>query len=165
VWNEDAGFIGAAINVVQEVRSIDQADRIARAVDPEAVNRALVDGIAATLGAGPPFAFTDGPTPPATLQVEVLSYGLTVPYLGAPGQFTYTARVRLYKANGDRIYKKRLTCTAGVGNPSAPAVVLGAVDNVRQLNHMTDEQIHQAFEAIARYCGQELVVKLRKHAG
>jgi hypothetical protein len=38
------------------------------------------------------------------------------------------------------------------------------VNNVRALNEMSDADIHAAFETIAFWCGQEVVLKMRRHA-
>ena len=44
------------------------------------------------------------------------------------------------------------------------SVATGTVDNVKQLERMTDAEIQQVFEGAARSCGRELVVRVRKHA-
>jgi len=158
-----ADIASDVVNVVQAVREVDQATRIAQAVDLPMVNQALVDGFAEALGSGPPFAYDPGSG--NVLQLEVDDYGLYVPYLGAPGEFTYLIRVRIYKADGDRVYKSRVKCTAGVGNPTATSVALDAVNNVKQLKTMTDGEVNVAFQDIAYWCGQEMVRKIRRHAG
>lgn len=163
VVNLVADIAAAAVNTVQEVRAIDQTDRIIQAVDVDGINRAMHEGLANTLRGGPPFSYNGGDAD-ATLQLEVLSYGMNVPYLGAPGEFTYSVRARMYQGT-ERVYKTSMTCTVGVGDPSASAVVLGFVNNVKQLDSMTDDEIDQAFAAIAHYCGEQFVVKMRRHAG
>ena len=95
----------------------------------------------------------------------MLSYGLYVPYIGAPGEFTYTVRARMYRDNGERVYKKTLTCEVGAGSPGAGEMVLGVVNNIRELEEMTDAEINQAFADMAHYCGVRFVTKMRKHAG
>lgn len=163
VHDPDAGLVGAAINVVQTVKGMDLAPRIAAAVQVPQVNDALVGGLVTTIGSGPPFGVA--PESASLLQIEMESYGLYVPYLGAPGQFTYTALATVYKQDGERIYRNRLTCTAGVGDPDVAAVVFSVVNNVAQIDQMTDEQINQVFVETARYCGQLFVTQMRKHAG
>lgn len=166
--DQGADLIGeiaaAAINVTQDIRSINQTDRIANAVDIYDVNMAMTEGLAYTLGDGPPFRYTDGDAD-AMLQLNVTSYGLTVPYLGAPGEFAYSVEARLYDQSGDRVYRKNLTCSLGFGDPGAGEIIFGTVNNVRELNEMTDAEINDAFRNVAAYCGQEFVVKMRKHAG
>ena len=154
-----------AVNVSQEIKEIDQTTRIYEAVDIYDVNDAMTMGLADTLGSGPPFAYSADSGTDATLQLEVLSYGLYVPYIGAPGEFTYTVRARMYRDSGERVYKKTLTCEVGAGSPGAGEMVLGVVNNIRELNEMTDEQINQAFADMAHYCGTRFVVKMRRHAG
>jgi hypothetical protein len=154
----------AVVNTVQVVNEIDQTARIANAVHISEVNRALEAGLAQTLGSGPPFAFSDSQDAPALLQIQVESYGLNVPWMGAPGEFTYSLHMRIYKADGERVYNAWHTCEAGAGTPSAPEVVLSVVNNVRSLNEMSDADIHAAFETIAFWCGQEVVLKMRRHA-
>ncbi len=163
VHDPDAGLVGAAINVVQTARGIDLAPRIAAAVQTPQVNDAMVGSLVTTIGSGPPFGVA--PDSASLLQLEILSYGLYVPYLGAPGEFTYTAMATVYKQDGERIYRNTLTCTAGVGDPSTAAVVLSLVNNVKQIDQMTDAQINEVFVETARYCGTQFVTKMRKHAG
>jgi hypothetical protein len=124
----------------------------------------MQEGVAEVLGDGPPFAYTDDKAA-ANLQLEVLSWGLLVPYLGAPGEFYYDLRVRIYKPDGERVYKTRMHCSTAAGSPPAESLVFGTVDNVKQLEQMSDEQIQDAFDAVARWCGGQLVSKMRRHAG
>lgn len=165
VYDEDAGLVGAVVNVVQEVRAIDQRERILNAVQVDQVNTALQQGLIETMGGGPPFALNTDPNTGPLLQLEIESYGLYVPYLGAPGEFTYTAKARVFLADGEKIYRKRLTCTAGVGDPSAGEVIFGVVNNVKELDKMTDADINRTFVDIARYCGGKFTIKMRQHAG
>lgn len=156
-----------AVNVSQEIKAIDHTTRIYNAVDIQGVNAAMTQGLGETLGGGPPFAYGSSTDTDATLQLEVLSYGLYVPYIGAPGEFTYTVRARMYRndGTGDRVYSKTLTCEVGAGDPTAGEMVLGVVNNIRELNEMSDEEINQSFADMAYYCGTEFVVKMRRHAG
>ncbi len=154
-----------AVNVSQEIKAIDQTTRIYNAVDIQGVNSAMTEGLGHTLGGGPPFAYSSASDTDATLQLEVLSYGLYVPYIGAPGEFTYTVRARMYRDNGERVYKKTLTCEVGAGDPEAGEMVLGVVNNIRELNEMSDDEINSAFADMAYYCGTKFVVKMRRHAG
>lgn len=163
--NDAAALVSTVVNTVQAVKEIDQTKRIAQAVQIDRVNEAMKQGLGQTLAGGPPFAYTDQENAPALLQLEVMSYGLSVPWLGAPGEFTYDIRARIYKANGDRVYRARMECTVGAGDPDAAAVVLGVVNNVKQLKEMSDAQIQETFEVTANWCGQQWVRKMRKHAG
>lgn len=162
--NTAADVLATGVNLYQGVKGLEVSSRIQEAVDVDKVNYAFQEGIAETLRQGPPFAYTDDPNAPV-LQLELESYGLYVPYLGAPGEFTYDMRVRIYKQDGDRVYKSRVDCSTGAGAPEDVAVVLGTVNNVKQIKEMTDEQIQQSFDAIAKWCGAQLVAKMRKHAG
>lgn len=163
-YSSDEGVVGAVINVVQTVRSVSQTDRIAGAVDVEAVNAEFERSLAAALGDGPPFGWTDDKNAPL-LQLEVTAWGLDVPYLGAPGYFSYSMNVKIYRPNGERVYSSYITCDVNAGNPDLTAEVLGVVNNVKQLNDMTDGQINDAFLTVARWCGQDLVLQMRRHAG
>ncbi len=155
----------AVVNVVQAVRSYDVADRIGQAVRPDAVAGAFEQGFAQTLGSGPPFAYNDADEANAVLQIEILSYGVYVPYLGAAGEFTYDMRMRMYKSDGDRIYSAHHTCTASLGDPSVAERVFGVVNNVAELEKMGDSEIQATFEGMARWCGEWFVARMRKHAG
>lgn len=160
-----ANIAVTAVNITQDIKAGDVAGRIGQAVRTEDVNHAFNDGIAQTLQSGPPFAYSDDPNAPATLQVEVLSYGLSVPYLGAPGVFTYDLKVRIYKKDGDRVYKARHSCEIGAGTPGVTESVLGVVNNVKEIKNMSDADINASFEAMSAYCAQTFVIKMRKHAG
>lgn len=160
-----ANIAAVAVNISQEIKAGDVAGRIGNAVRTEDVNHAFNDGVAQTLQGGPPFAYTDDPNAPATLQVEVLSYGLSVPYLGAPGVFTYDLKVRIYKKDGDRVYKASHACEIGAGTPGVTESVLGVVNNVKEIKEMSDEEINSAFATMSAYCAQTFVIKMRKHAG
>ena len=157
------GVVNAAVNIAQEVQEVDLTTRIAGAVHPADIASSLDQGLAETLGSGPPFAY-DGEAG-ALLQLEIIDYGMYVPSLGAPGTFTFTARARVYTADGKKAYRNVESCSTGVGDPEAGAVVLGVVNNVKQLKEMSDEQINETFAAVARYCGSKFVTKIRKHAG
>ncbi|MEL6345373.1 MAG: hypothetical protein AAFV53_19860 [Myxococcota bacterium] len=154
-----------AVNISQDVKSINQTERIAQAVDLNGINTSMTEGLAHGLAGGPPFAYVGpGGEADATLQMEVLSYGLFVPALGAPGEFTYSVRASVFDNSGDRVYRNTMTCTVGAGNPDAAAVVFGVVNNVKQLERMTDDEINEAFDNMAYYCGQQFAVTMRRHA-
>lgn len=162
---EATGIVGAVVNIAQAVNEVELANRIGGAVDVSAVAVSLESGVAEVLGGGPPFAYSNDQGAPGLLELELLSYGLYAPYLGAPGSFTFDARARVYLADGDRIYSKRMTCTAGVGDPDLAAVALGFVNNTREIQQMSDAEINDVFQAVAQSCGQRFVVTMRKHAG
>lgn len=162
--SSDESVVGAVINVVQTVRSVSQTERIAGAVNVEQVNAEFERSLAAALGDGPPFGWTESKDAPL-LQLEVTAWGLEVPYLGAPGYFTYSMNVRIYQPDGERVYSSYITCDVNAGSPDLTAEVLGVVNNVKQLNDMTDGQINDAFLTVARWCGQDLVLQMRRHAG
>jgi hypothetical protein len=154
----------AVVNVVQAVKSAELAPKIAASVRIDDVNYAMQEGVRDTLGDGPPFTYTTNDAAPM-LQLEVMSYGLYVPTLGAPGEFAYDVRVRIYKPDGDRVYSTRLRCATGAGDPEAVEVVFQVVNNSRALKDMSPEEIHNSFAEIARWCGTRLVIRMRRHAG
>lgn len=158
----DAALLVA--NIGQEVRGWEQAARIGDAVEVEAVNGQLVAGITETLAAGTPFGITAARGAPL-LQIELMEYGMAVPHLGAEGRFEYRLKARMYDESGRRVYRTRLTCDAGMRDPHLPEGALTLANNVRTLERMTDAQINEAFSAVARHCGQQLVVRMRRHAG
>ncbi len=158
----DAALLVA--NIGQEVRGWEQAARIGDAVEVEAVNGQLVAGITETLASGAPFGITEAQGAPL-LQIELMEYGMQVPYLGAEGAFEYRLKARMYDESGRRVYKTRLTCDAGMRDPHLPQGALTLANNVRTLQRMTDAEINAAFAAVARHCGQQFVVKMRRHAG
>lgn len=159
-----ADLVGAVVNTVQVVRSIEQTDRIAKAVNPDAVTHALVDSIRDTLGSGPPFAYTDDPTAPL-MQISVDSYGLFVPYIGAPGVFTYDLSIDIYTREGKHIYNNHVECVADAASDQPIEEVLSIIDNVAKLDAMSNAEINDAFVGIGAWCGKQVVVEMRRHAG
>lgn len=157
-------LVGAVVNTVQIVRSAEQTDRIAKAVDADLVTHALMDSIRDTLGSGPPFAYTDDPTAPL-MQISVDSYGLMVPYLGAPGVFTYDLTVDIYTKEGMHIYNNHVECIVDAAADEPIEEVLSIVDNVAKLESMTDAEINDAFVGIGAWCGKQVVIEMRRHAG
>ena len=160
----DDTLLAAVVNVVQTINAGDVALRLADAVQIDGVNASFQRGLQEALGDGPPFAWSDDPSTPV-LQVEVLAYGLDVPALGAAGLFTYTLRIRIYDASGERVYSASHACATGVGNPDPAAQALMFVNNIDELRQMSDQQIQAAFEGAAYYCGADLVLNMRRHAG
>jgi hypothetical protein len=158
------GVIGAVINIVQEVRSVDQTRRLRQAIRPEAVEDAVLEGMSASLD-GHPFSFSAGGNADALLDMDVRRYGLYVAHIGAPGTFDFIGKLKIYDKDSQRIYAKRLRCRVWAGDPTAPAIVFRAVNNVRTLKAMSDEDINNTFADVANYCGQRFVMKMRKHAG
>ena len=157
-------LIGAVVNTVQEGRAIAPARRIREVVDRERVKSEMIAGVTETLGDGPPFAVTDAKGS-ALLQLEVLYWGLYVPYIGAQGEFLFDMRVKIYDPNLGKLYKSRFQCSSLAGDPPVAARIFSTVDNVRELELLSDAQIEDAFDAVSRWCGDLVVVRLRKHAG
>jgi hypothetical protein len=160
----DDSVVSGVINVVQDVRGAYQADKIERAVYSADIEEALEVGIADTLGHGAPFGVTAGDPDAPTLQIEVTSYGLMVPMIGVPGSFTVSAKARMYNEDGRRIYKKNLHCNLGLDADGLEGA-LPLFNNVEAIQSMTDEELNQAFATMGWLCGQQLVVKMRQHAG
>lgn len=167
VWlggTQGDSLLAAAVNVSQAVRSGDAAKRLADAVDVERVNSAFASSLIETLGAGPPFGTTPDKSA-SVLQVEVTNYGLTAPAMGIAGTFHYSLSVSIFMAGGKKVYRSSLTCEVPFGEASTLSQVLGTVNNSKQLREMSDEEIQAAFEGAAIGCGQQLVMKMRQHAG
>lgn len=159
-----ANIVDLAVNVSQAINEVEVADRIVNAVDVNRTNESMERGFAKTLGDGPPFAYVlDGA--PATVQMELVDWGMIAPFIGAQAQFDYTIRVRIYKADGERVYSARTQCSTSAGAPPAVSRALGLVSNIKQIEMMSDEEIQGAFDAVGEWCGQEIVRKMRKHAG
>lgn len=159
-----ANIVDLAVNVSQVINEVEVADRIVNAVDLQSTNEAMERGFAKTLGDGPPFAYVLADAP-ATVQMEIVDWGMTAPFLGAQAQFDYTVRVRIYKADGERVYSARSTCSTSAGAPPAVSRALGLVSNIKQIEQMSDADIQGAFDVVGEWCGQEVVRKMRKHAG
>ena len=156
----------AAVDVVQTVNEVDLAEDLARRVDPAQLSQTMTQGLLETIQNGPPFELTTDPQVKHTLQIEVKSYGLTVPHLGAPGQFTFDVEARLYRGDtGKRVYSTSLSCDSAAGDPDAAEVAFSAVNNVEELKEMSDEQLQGAFNDMAYYCGKHFATRMRKHAG
>ncbi|MCB9745405.1 MAG: hypothetical protein H6740_22695 [Alphaproteobacteria bacterium] len=158
-------LVDVAVAVVQEARSVKPAQRIAGAVKVADMRSAVSYGLAEGLGGGPPFSVTDQAQVQPLVEIEIESYGLYVPYLGAPGEFTFTGQARVYDAQGKKVYRQRMSCSVMAGDPSVGEIVFGVVNNVEELNRMSDEDINAAFAATAEYCGARFAQKMRQHAG
>ena len=52
-----------------------------------------------------------------------------------------------------------------MGDPNLAAVVLGAVNNAKQLDTLSDADINAIFVDTARWCGSRYVLTMRQHAG
>ena len=161
----DGSAVGIVVDAYQTGQAIRVARRIEGAVEVPGISHALERGIGEGLDGGPPFAHTTERQADGTLQLEVLRWGLEVPRLGAPGHFTYRVRVRLFRKDGRRIYRQRVRCDTAAGAPPEISMVLGTVNNVRQLEEMPDEELQAAFEEVARWCGMEVARRIRQHAG
>lgn len=161
VGGEDFLFLDEMLEADQTGRV---SQRLDRSVDVTAMNTAFEEQLAQTLEDGPPFGLTEKKRAPL-LQVEVEDYGMIVPELGQQGLFFYDLAVRIYDRDGKRVYKTGLTCTTPAGDPMAISVALGTVDNARQVEDMRKREIQAAFGAAARDCANELVMRMRKHAG
>lgn len=160
---ELGGSGSALVDVVNGIRSVDVAEKLARQVRLEQVNDAFQAGLADTLGDGPPFGLTGDAGAPA-LQVEVVNYGLSIPQMGGAGTFVYQLRVRIYRPDGERVYSSSLSCGAGVGGADAISQVLGTRDNLGNVLEMRKKEVQAAFDAAGEQCGRELVTLMRKHA-
>ena len=154
--------VGIVVGAVQVARATSAADRLS-SVDVEPVNEAFVAGLQDALRAGPPFGLTDEQSAPV-LQLEVVSWGMEAPVAGMPGALTYDLKVSIYDTDGKKVYKARQGCSVGFGDAAPVSVALGTVDNVKQLNKMTNAELQATFEASAQTCGQELAMRMRKHA-
>lgn len=153
----------AIVDVVNGVRGVDVAKKIARQVDIEQVDAAFLEGLDESLRNGPPFTLTDKKNAPV-LQVEVLNYGLYVPEMGAQGVFTYDLRVRIYTDDGERVYSTSLSCNTPVTGANAISEVLGTRDNVGNVLDMKKKEIQGAFDSAGEQCGEALTLLMRKHA-
>jgi hypothetical protein len=156
----------AAVDIVQSINEYELAEDLARRVDPAQLSQTMTQGLLETIQNGPPFALTTDPQVKHTLQIEVTSYGLTVPHLGAPGQFTFDVQARLYRGDtGKRVYSTSLSCDSAAGDPEAAEVAFSVVNNVQELEDMSDEELQAAFNDMAYYCGTYFATRMRKHAG
>jgi len=158
-------LVAMTVNTYQGVQENRAERRIREALRPEGVTTALVSSFGDALGSGPPLQYTTSPTSDATIQLEVTHYGMEVPFLGAQGTFDYRIRVRGYREDGRPFYRTRVNCSNAAGAPRDVSVAFGTVNNVRQLEQMSDAQIQSAFEKVAEWCAWEVVRKMRKHAG
>lgn len=158
------GLVDAAINIGQVVRSANVADRLAEAVDVDKVNSAFAESLVQALGDGPPFgSTTDGKA--SVLQVKVMSYGLQAPVMGVAGTFNYDLHVSIFMPDGKKVYNAQQKCNVAFGEASNLSKALGTVNNVKQVKEMSDEEIQAVFEGAAASCGEQLVMRMRQHAG
>jgi hypothetical protein len=153
----------AVLDVVNGIRSLDVAEKLARGVRLEQVNDAFQASLSDTLGDGPPFGLTGDKKAP-TLQIEVVNYGLSIPQMGGPAAFVYDVRVRIYREDGERVYSSSLSCGTGVDGANTISQVLDTRDNMGNVLEMRKKEIQAAFDAAGEACGRDLVLLMRKHA-
>ena len=84
--------------------------------------------------------------------------------MGFAGTFNYDLHVSIFLSGAQKVYNTHQRCDVGFGEASALSQVLGTVDNVKQLDQMTDAQIQATFDNAAALCAQELVLRMRRHA-
>lgn len=159
----DDSLVGDVVNVVQAVRSIDAAQHLSEVVDIQGVNQRFTEGLHDAIGSGPPFPVSDSPQA-ALLQVEVVDYGLKSPMMGVAGVFNYDLHLEIYLPGGKKVYNAHQSCSVGFGDASALSQAIGTVNNVKQLKDMSDREVQKTFENAAALCGQQVAMKIRKHA-
>ncbi len=158
------GTIAAGVfNIVQGAKEAELRNKLAQ-VDIERSNDAMLDGVARSLGSGPPFEARGRGSSGNLLQFELLEWGLQVPGVGIPGSFDYVVRARLYERSGRLVYKSRLRCNIQAGDPSPVSQSLLLVNNAKQVKQMSMEELQASFDALAEYCGSVFVTRMRRHA-
>ena len=155
-----------AMDAEQTASELDLERDLAHRVAPQPLTERMTQGLLDTTRDGSPFALTTDPQVKHTLQIDVTSYGLSVPYIGAPGEFVFDVEARLTRGDtGKLVYSTSLRCDTEAGDPTASAVALAAVDHVREIEQMSDEELQAAFNDMAYYCGTWFATRMRKHAG
>jgi hypothetical protein len=155
-----------AMNADQTADEVDLERALAHRVAPHPLTEKMTQGLLDGMKDGRPFALTTDPQVKHTLQIDVTSYGLHVPYIGAPGEFVFDVRARLTRGDtGKVVYSTSLRCDTDAGNPPASARAIDAVDHVREIERMSDEELQGAFNEMAYYCGTVFANRMRKHAG
>ena len=155
-----------AMNAEQTADEIDLERALAHRVATPPLTEKMTQGMLDTMKSGLPFELTTDPTVKHTLQIDVTSYGLSVPYIGAAGEFVFDVRARLTRGDtGKVVYSTSLRCDTQAGDPAASAVAIEAVDHVREIERMSDEELQGAFNDMAYYCGTVFAKRMQKHAG
>ena len=155
-----------AMDAEQTADEIDLERNLAHRVAPQPLTEKMTQGLLDTMQNGPPFTLTTDPQEKSTLQIDVTSFGLFVPYIGAPGEFVFDVQARLHRGDtGKLVYSTSLRCDTGAGDPAASALALDAVDHVREIEKMSDEELQATFNDMAYYCGTYFATRMRKHAG
>ena len=98
-------------------------------------------------------------------QIEVLDYGLDASNMGQQGSFFTNMRLRIYERDGRRVYASSYECHTGFADADVFSQLTGTVDNLKQLNELNDEQLQELFDWGLKECSQQVVARLRKHAG
>jgi hypothetical protein len=155
-----------AMEAEQTADEIDLERALARRVTPQPLTEKMTQGMLDTMKDGRPFALTTDAQVQNTLQIDVTSYGLSVPYIGATGEFVFDVEARLTRGDtGKLVYSTSLRCDTEAGDPMASSVALDAVDHVREIEQMSDDELQAAFNDMAYYCGTYVATRMRKHAG
>ena len=155
-----------AMDAEQTADEVEIEAHLAQRVAPQPLSEKMTQGLLDTMQSGPPFALTANPQVKNTLQIDVTSYGLSVPYMGAPGEFVFDVRARLTRGDtGKLLYSTTLRCDTEAGDPAASAVALDAVDHLREIERMSNDELQTAFNEMAYYCGTYFAKRMQKHAG
>jgi hypothetical protein len=155
-----------AMDAEQTANEIDLERALSHRVAPHPLTENMTQGLLDTMKSGPPFELTTDPQVKHTLQIDVTSYGLHVPYIGAPGEFVFDVRARLVRGDtGKVVYSTSLRCDTEAGDPAASAVAIEAVDHMREIERMSDAELQGAFNDMAYYCGTYFAKRMQKHAG
>lgn len=158
------GVLAMAYDVSQSIREGSIELAIAQKVDTESVNAAFLRGFTSALGDGPPVAFD--PASGHVLQFELVDWGLETFGWGSPGVFNYDLVVHGFRDDNKKIYRARFNCrtTAGAAGWAERSPFIGA-DHPDKIRNLPDADVQAIFDATASSCGQQVVQKMRYHAG
>ena len=135
-----------AMNAERTADEVDLERALAHRVATPPLTERMTQGMLDTMKSGVPFELTTDPSVKHTLQIDVTSYGLHVPYMGAPGEFVFDVKARLTRGDtGKVVYSTSLRCDTEAGDPAASAVAIEAVDHMREIERMSDEELQGAF--------------------
>ena len=162
---EEAGIVGDVITGLQVAKAVRLSQRLQDAMDGSSHEEALHEGVLRALGEGALLGFTANTEAVASLELEVRAYGLYVKNIGQDGVFTYKTRVRMWGPSGERLYRKRLLCTADIREVLGREDTRRPIQHAKEIDRLSDSEIQAIYLDLARSCGEQVVHQMRAHAG
>lgn len=147
-------LVDLVIEIVEGAHETRLRPLIGDAVAVDDLAPALHASLVEHLDEGAPFTHGDGDRA-GRLELEIMRYGMYVPYVGGPGEFQVAVRTKVFDTEGARVYRGRAVC--GVHDAAL------VKNSAKVLKTLEPDRVHAGVVAAARACGETVVAKLLRH--